>query len=152
VFGTAEPELRSDALVVCGLDSTWPARQQGGRLSESQLERVARVLADAPPDALRIVALHHHLAGAPWRASRKLPLKHRDQVLAAFGAAGDEPPRASLVLATAPGLGRPRPRRTGEAHGLHVYRWSESELVVETHVWDGAGFAYSATRRFPRSV
>ena len=57
-----------------------------------------------------------------------------------------------LVLATAPGLGRPRPQRQGEAHGLHVYRWDERELTVETRIWDGGAFRPTAQRSFPRSV
>lgn len=173
-LGTREPVYRSDALVVCGLSSVRPWRHQGGRLSPASLARAAETLSDAPHGALRVVALHHHLAGAPWRASRKFPLRHRDAVLAALAAAGAElvvgghihqssaverhefeavdiAPRASLVLATAPGFSRPRPRRTGEAQGLHVYRWSAGELVVETRIWDGSGFSPTAQRVVPRS-
>jgi 3',5'-cyclic AMP phosphodiesterase CpdA len=173
VFGATDPLLRSDAIVVCGLNSAWPARHQGGRLSRDRLARVAGVFEDAPRGALRVVALHHHLAGAPWRAPRKRPLKHRDSVLAALAAAGaelvagghihqstaverhefvavDGAPGGSLVLATAPGLGRPRPRRAGEAHGLNLYTWSERELTVETRVWVGTGFVPTASRTFPR--
>lgn len=174
VFGTQEPVFRSDTLVVCGLNSVRPWRHQGGRLSSSSLEHVAESFRDAPPAALRVVVVHHHLAGAPWRASRKFPLKHREAVLRALAAAGAElvagghihqssaversefealetPLRRSLVLATAPGFGRPRPRRTGEAQGLHVYRWSADELVVETRIWDGSGFSPTAQRIVPRS-
>ena len=101
-------------------------------------------------DALRVVAFHHHLAGAPWRASRKFPLKYRDRALAALAAAGAEliagghihqcqvterrefevlpDHRASLVLATAPGLGRPRPHRAGEAQGALVHEWDADRL------------------------
>ena len=32
VFGATDPLFQSDAIVVCGLNSAWPARQQGGRL------------------------------------------------------------------------------------------------------------------------
>lgn len=173
VFGTVEPVFRSDALAAVGLNSVWPLRQQGGRLREAELARARRELAGPPAGALRLVALHHHLAGSPWRAARKLPLKHRDRVLGALIDAGaelvvgghihqssaverheftalDGSLRAPVVLATAPGFGRPRPRRTGEAQGLHVYRWDEARLVVETRVWDGSRFAPTAERTFPR--
>jgi 3',5'-cyclic AMP phosphodiesterase CpdA len=173
VFGTTDPVFRSAAVVVVGLDSTWPTRHQGGRLSPQRLARAADELRQAPAGALRVVALHHHLAGAPWRAPRKRPLKRRDQVLAAMLQAGaelvlsghihqstaverhefvavDGAPGRSLVLATAPGFGRPRPRRAGEAQGLHVYSWTDRELTVETRVWDGAGFVPTASRVFPR--
>ena len=133
MFDTTEPAYRSESLVVCGLNSVRPWRHQGGRLAPARLHRVAETFRDGAPPALRIVALHHHLAGAPWRASRKFPLKHRDQVLAALATAGAElvvgghihqgavtvrrefevlgDAFGAVVLATAPGLGRPRPHR-----------------------------------------
>ena len=91
MFGTTDPVLRTPNAVVCGLNSGRPWRHQGGRLDPTRLG-VGR--ADpgrcAPPGALRIVVCHHHLAGAPWRASRKFPLKHRDTVLRTLAAAGAE--------------------------------------------------------------
>ena len=171
VFGAVDPVYRSESLVVCGLDSARPWRHQGGRLSAARLAHAAETLADAPPRALRVVALHHHLAGAPWRTSRKFPLKDRDGALRAFVAAGAElvlgghihqsttaerhefeatSNAASLVLATAPGLGRPRPHRLGEAQGVHVYEWDDERLLVVTRIWDGARFRPTARRAFPR--
>lgn len=172
-LGPTDPTHVSESLVVCGLNSVRPWRHQGGRLSPGRIARVATAFGEAPPGALRVVALHHHLAGAPWRASRKLPLKHRDSVVSSFAAAGvelvlgghihqssaverheftaaDGMPGASLVLATAPGLGRPRPRRTGEAQGLHVVEWNEDSFELETRIWDGRGFRPTARRAFPR--
>ena len=171
VFGTVDPVYRSDSLVVCGLDSVRPWRHQGGRLSIARLGLAAETLAAAPPNALRVVALHHHLAGAPWRTSRKFPLKDRDTSLRTLAAAGAElvlgghihqsttverhefeaaPGAGSLILATAPGLGRPRPHRLGEAQGVHVYEWDEDRLSVVTRIWDGATFRPTARRSFPR--
>ena len=66
-----EPVYHSDRLVVCGLNSVRPWKHQGGALGKEQLERIARVLAEAPPGALRVVALHHHLVGAPWRSHKR---------------------------------------------------------------------------------
>ena len=171
VFGTVDPVYRSDSLVVCGLDSVRPWRHQGGRLSPARLGSAAETLADAPPGALRVAALHHHLAGAPWRMSRKFPLKDRDGALRALASAGAElvlgghihqsttierhefeatSGTGSLVLATAPGLGRPRPHRLGEAQGVHVYEWDDERLVVVTRIWDGSRFRPTARRAFPR--
>lgn len=173
VFGTTEPVLRSEQVVAVGLNSVRPWRQQGGRLRDAQLDRVAAELQAAPQGALRVVVCHHHLAWAPWRGMHKLPLRHRDRVLERLAAAGaelvcaghihqataveqreilalDEPGPRTLVLATAPGYGRPRPRRAGEAHGLHVYEWSDSSLAVVTHVWDGVRFTATARREYPR--
>ena len=56
----------------------------------------------------------------------------------------------SVVVSTAPGLGHPRPRRRGEARGLHVYDADERSITVSTHVWDGDGWALIVERRFPR--
>jgi 3',5'-cyclic AMP phosphodiesterase CpdA len=172
VFGTTDPVFRSPHTVVCGLNSARPWRHQGGRLAPARLQRAADVLADAPADALRVVVCHHHLAGAPWRASRKFPLKHRNDVLRSLAAAGAEivlgghihqgsaaerhafealpaDERRPLVLATAPGYGRPRPHRLGEANGLNVLRWTPAEIEVETRIWrDGAFEATSVSRSY----
>ena len=170
VFGTTDPVFRSESVVVCGLNSARPWRHQGGRLGPHRLRRAAEVLADAPAGALRVVVCHHHLASAPWRAARKFPLKHRNAVLRALADAGADvvlgghihqgstaerhafealpaAERRPLVLATAPGYGRPRPHRLGEASGLNVLRWSASEVELEIRIWrDGAFEATAATR------
>jgi 3',5'-cyclic AMP phosphodiesterase CpdA len=175
VFGTAEPVVRTDAIVAVGLNSVRPWRQQGGRLRDSQLVHAAAALHDAPESALRVVVLHHHLAWAPWRGMHKFPVKRRDDVLDRLGTAGAElvcgghihqstsverreilalaePTPRPLVLATAPGYGRPRPRRAGEAHGLHVYEWDAETLSVVTHIWDGESFTPTARRSFTRTT
>ena len=173
VLGTTEPVLITPNAVVCGLNSARPWRHQGGRLEVARLKTAATVLAGASDGALRVVVCHHHLAGAPWRASRKFPLKHRDAVLRHLAAAGtelvlgghihqstaverhafealDDGARGSLVLATAPGFGRPRPHRLGEANGLHVVRWTAKEIVIETWIWRGHTFEPTAELRTPR--
>lgn len=173
-FGATDPVYRSERLVAVGLNSVRPWRHQGGRLSDERLAHTAAELDGAPPAALRLVVLHHHLASAPWRAARKLPLKHRDAVLERLGTAGaelvagghihqgsvverreievaDGGGAATLVLTTAPGLGRPRPRRTGEAQGILVYEWTDGELAVVTRIWDGDGFTPTARRAFART-
>ena len=173
VFGSTDPAYRSDTLVVCGLDSTRPWRHQGGALSRARLARAADVLRDAAPGALRMVALHHHLAGAPWRVTRKFPLRHRDRALVSLTAAGaelvvgghihqclvttraefqvlarDEP---SPVLVTAPGLHRPRPHRLGEAQGAVAYEWDAELLVVTTYLGAGGRVETAGRREFVRT-
>ena len=172
-FGTTDPVLRTDHAVICGLNSARPWRHQGGRLDASRLSAVATAFRDAPPNALRIAVLHHHLAGAPWRASRKFPLQNRDDRLRALADASvhlvlgghihqstaigrrafealDEGD-SGLVLATAPGFGRPRPHRLGEANGLHVVRWSNEHLVIEARIWHSTAFEIVSTFRAPLS-
>ncbi len=170
--GPIDPVYRSDSLVVCGLNSVRPWRHQGGGLSQARLTRAADELRATGGAPLRVVALHHHLAGAPWRASRKLPLAHRDRALRALAAAGAElvigghihqgvvtaraefdvleGANGSIVLATAPGLGRPRPHRSGEAQGAMVYEWDAATLTALTYVLDDDRFAQIARRAFPR--
>lgn len=172
LWGTTEPTHASARLHVVGLNSVRPFRQQGGALSRTQLARVAERLRDAAAGAYRVVVLHHHLLGAPWRAARKRPVSRRDRVLRALVAAGadlvlsghihqaaagerheleaaERDPRGA-VLSIAPGLGRPRPHRLGEARGLQVYEIDEGSLTVLTHVWRGDGWALVARRTFPR--
>lgn len=172
LWGTTEPELAGGGVHVVGLNSVRPWRHQGGALSGAQLEVAAQRLAAAAPGACRVVVLHHHLLGAPWRAARKRPLSHRSAVLRALVAAGAElvlaghihqsavserhefevvPGEAgSAVVAIAPGFGQPRPSRVGEARGLHVHDVADDALTVRTQIWDGGGWRLVAERRFPR--
>lgn len=170
-WGSAEPVFDSDELRVVGLNSAQPWRHQAGALGSDALERAAARLADAPAGALRVVGLHHHLTGAPWR-SRKRPLARRAQVLDTLVDAGAElilsghihqsaaserrefevdlGAERSVVLAIAPGLGQPRPQRRGEARGLHVIEGDADAISIETHVLEGGALTRVVTRRFPR--
>jgi len=170
-WGTVEPVFRSDGLMVVGLNSVRPWRHQSGRIRSAQIARTAELLAEAPEGALRVVALHHHLIGAPWR-SRKRPVAHRSKVLAGFVDAGAELILAGhihqaavserhefevdrnglrgVTVSIAPGLGQPRPNRRGEARGLHVYEASADSLLVQTYVWRADDWGLTARRRFPR--
>jgi 3',5'-cyclic AMP phosphodiesterase CpdA len=168
---TTEPIYRSDRLHVVGLNSVRPWRHQSGRISAAQIEQAAAELAEAQPAALRVIVLHHHLLGAPWR-SRKKPVSHRSRVLAGLVDAGaelilaghihqaavserhefevvtDQLPGATVAIA--PGLGQPRPNRRGEARGLHVYESEPDSLAVHTYIWREDDWGLTAIRRFPR--
>jgi len=168
---TAEPIYRSDTLHVVGLNSVRPWRHQSGGISAAQIERAAARLVEAQPAALRVIVLHHHLLGAPWR-SRKKPVSKRSRVLAGLVDAGaelilaghihqaaiserhefevvtDELPGATVAIA--PGLGQPRPNRRGEARGLLVYESEEGSLAVHTYIWREDDWGLTAIRRFPR--
>lgn len=174
VFGTTEPAYAADGLVVVGLNSVRPWRQQGGAVADDRLIHGMARLQEGSSDALRMVALHHHLAAPPWRAARKRPLSHRNDVLRTLVAAGaelvvgghvhqggiaerrefkvlEEGPRRALVLATAPGLGRPRPKRRDEARGLNVYEADAESLTVRTYAWDGQALLEVGRRTFART-
>jgi 3',5'-cyclic AMP phosphodiesterase CpdA len=172
VWETTEPTASAAGLHVVGLNSARPFRQQGGALSRAQLERAAERLAAAPDGAVRVAVLHHHLIGAPWRAARKWPVSHRNNVLNALVGAGADLILAghihqaavserhefevvddeahTAVIAIAPGLGQPRPRRLGEARGLHLHEADADSIVVRTFRWSRGDWALSAERRFVR--
>ena len=167
---TTEPTYASPSLQVVGLNSARPYRHQSGALRDVQLRDAATRLGQAASGAYRVVALHHHMIGAPWRAARKRPLARRDHVLhelvnagvdlivgghihqAAvserheFEVVGDD--ARTVVISIAPGLGQPRPRRTGEARGLQVYEIEAGALTVETRIWRGNDWAVTARRSF----
>ncbi|HVM56178.1 MAG TPA: metallophosphoesterase [Gaiellaceae bacterium] len=169
---TTEPLYASPAIVAVGLNSVRPWRYQSGGIRDTQLARALEQLGAAPPGAVRVVAMHHHMIGAPWR-SRKRPVARRNHVLARLVDGGaelvlgghihqaavserhefevlEQEGRPGVVVSIAPGLGQPRPNRRGEARGFHVYSVDESTIEVETYVWEPGGFRATATRRFSR--
>jgi len=168
---TTEPTYSSPTLHVVGLNSVRPWRHQSGGIRAAQLTRAEQRLKDAPDDALQIVVLHHHLLGAPWR-SRKKPVARRNHVLTSLVNAGADLILAGhihqvavserrefeisrggergVVVSIAPGLGQPRPRRQGEARGVHVYDVEESCLRIQTYIWRDTDWALTAERQFPR--
>jgi 3',5'-cyclic AMP phosphodiesterase CpdA len=172
VWSTVEPTYSSDALHVVGLNSARPYRHQSGGLRTAQLNAAAERLDQATPDAYRVVVLHHHMLGAPWRAARKRPVARRNRVLRALVSAGADLILAghihqaavserhefeviggdvrSVVVSIAPGLGQPRPHRLGEARGLHVYDVADGRLSVSTYIWRDSDWALRAQRTFPR--
>ena len=169
---TVEPVYRSDELrrrrPQLGAALAAPV---GPASASAQIARAAELLADAPEGALRVVALHHHLIGAPWR-SRKKPVARRSEVLAGLVDAGAELILAGhihqaavserhefevdrnglrgVTVSIAPGLGQPRPNRRGEARGLHVYEASADALLVQTYVWREDDWGLTADAAFPR--
>src|SRR5205814_6792549 len=136
--------------------SARPYRDQGGAVRPQQLDRAAEQLGAAPDGAYRVVVLHHHMLGAPWRASRKRPVSRRNHVLRSLVSAGADLILAghihqaalserrefevvggdvrAAVVSIAPGLGQPRPNRLGEARGLHVYEIGEQTLTASTYI------------------
>jgi 3',5'-cyclic AMP phosphodiesterase CpdA len=172
IWETTEPTASLPGLHVVGLNSARPFRHQGGALSGAQLQRAAERLARADSEALRVAVLHHHLIGAPWRAAHKRPVSRRDRVLRAlveagadlvlaghihqgavserheFEVVGDEAHTA--VVAVAPGLGQPRPRRLGEARGVHLHEADADAIVVRTFRWSRGDWTLGAERRFAR--
>ena len=168
---TTEPVFRSPRLHVVGLNSVRAWRHQSGGIRDAQLSRAGRLLAEAPEGAVRIVVMHHHLIGAPWR-SRKKPVSRRSHVLTALVDSGAElilsghihqgavserhefevisGDARGVVVSIAPGLGQPRPSRRGEARGLHVYECDADTIRVHTYVWRDDDWGLTAIRTFAR--
>ena len=154
---TTEPTYSAGGLHVVGLNSARPYRHQGGALRASQLHDAAERLQAAPEHAYRVAVLHHHMLGAPWRASRKRPVSRRNHVLRSLVAAGADLILAghihqaavserhefevvegdvrAAVVSIAPGLGQPRPSRLGEARGLQLYETGARTVTVQTYLW-----------------
>jgi len=173
VWGTTRPVLVSDDICLVGINSVRPWRHQSGGVRSDQLHWAAGQLDTAPPGALRMVAMHHQMIGAPWR-TRKRPVARRNSVLGALVDAGAElivsghthqgavaerhefevwsEAQAGATVATAPGLGQPRPHRRGEACGLLLYEADERSLAVHTYVWRKGDWGLTAVRRFPRGT
>jgi 3',5'-cyclic AMP phosphodiesterase CpdA len=172
VWETTEPVAAAPGLHVVGLNSARPFRNQAGALSAAKLERAAARLGKAEPGALRVAVLHHHLIGAPWRAAHKRPVARRNRVLHALIDAGAdlilaghihqaavserhdfavvEEGARTAVVAVAPGFGQPRPRRLGEARGVHVHEADGEAIVVRSYGWAGGEWVLRAERRFLR--
>jgi 3',5'-cyclic AMP phosphodiesterase CpdA len=168
---TTEPVYATAAVHVVGLNSVRPWRQQSGAIRNSELDHAARRLEQAEPGALRVVALHHQLVGAPWR-TRKKPVSRRSHVLARLVDCGAElivsghvhqgavcerhefevvtGDGRGAVITTAPGFGRPRPNRRGEARGVLVYSADERRIRVETYIWRDEGWGLTGLRVFAR--
>ena len=171
LWDTTEPVYRSDHVYVVGLNSVRAWRHQSGGLRREQIQHACRLLNEAPQGAFRIVAFHHHLLGAPWRSEKK-PVARRNAVLAALVDGGAELILAghihqasvserrefevttgdvrAVVVSIAPGLGQPRPKRRGEARGLHLYQVEQDTIGVETYIWRTDDWGLTAERRFPR--
>ena len=167
---TTEPVLRTEELLVVGVNSVRPWRHQSGGLREPALERYVETLRGGAHGALRVVCLHHQLGNAPWR-SRKRPLARRGKVLSRLAEGGAELVLSghvhqagvadrrefavldgdpSVIVVTAPGLTRPRPHRLGEAQGAHVISADATTVTIATHILDGVSFSPVAERRFAR--
>jgi 3',5'-cyclic AMP phosphodiesterase CpdA len=171
IWETTEPVYRSDGLLVVGMNSVRAWRHQSGGLRSEQIQRACRLLSEAPEGTFKMVTFHHHLVGAPWRSTKK-PVSRRNAVLASLVDGGAEMILAghihqaaiserrefevttgdvrAVVVSIAPGLGQPRPKRRGEARGLHVYDVSSDRVRIETSIWRGDDWGLTAVREFPR--
>ena len=170
-WATTEPLHDGPSVHAVGVNSVRPWRHQSGGVSDAQLERLAEKLSLSAPGALRVVAMHHQMIGAPWR-SRKKPVARRNHVLARLVDSGAElilgghihqgavserhefevitGDARGVVVSIAPGLGQPRPERRGEARGCILYTADDATISVETSIWRDDDWGVTAVRTFPR--
>ena len=93
VFGAdLEPVFTSPDWLVVGVNTTRARRHRHGEVSAAQIERVARLLANASPRQLRVVVVHQPVA-VPLDSERHNLLRGHAQATRAWAAAG-----ADLVL------------------------------------------------------
>ena len=170
VWGETEPVYQSPQAAICCLNSVRPWKYQRGAIADVQIERARAVFASALPGALRVVALHHHLTTPPWRRGKRTIPNRADRLmrLAAAGAeliVGGHTHQSvvverrefqhtigGVVLATAPGAGRPRPGRHAEAAGVHLYDADDDALRAKTFAWIERQLVLVADRSFARAA
>ena len=175
VFGETEPVHADDGVVVVGLNSVRAWRQQGGAVDDrapgtrageapgGRTRRSANGRA-APPSRSASVASGAQEAAEPprrrppqARRGRDRAGDRRDTCIRAGSRSGGssrcsrKDPDEALVLATAPALGRPRPKRREEARGLNVYEAEPASLTVRTYAWDGQALLEVGRRTFART-
>jgi len=138
------PVWRSPDLVAVGLDSTRPLRWKSGVLTDAHLDQLDRVLAAAPPDAGRMVFLHHPPASA--RAGHSFDIlveRGIDLVLAGHAH------RAAIGLIVAQGGGSLvlvqastacSTRLRGESNGFGLIALAPGRMVVDIQGWTGEAF------------
>ncbi len=144
-------------------------RARAGRSSSSARERLGaaerrRAARRRPPPPSRSARRGGRRASGPSRGATTSSTRSSDAgadlILAGhihqaavserheFEVVGDE--ARTAVIAIAPGLGQPRPRRLGEARGLHVHEADAEAIVVRTYRWSRGDWTLGAERRFLR--
>ena len=141
------------------------------RHRDAQLRRGRGAARGGDRARVRVVVLHHHLIGAPWR-SRKKPVARRNHVLARARRRGRRPDprrahppgggRASgtssrsssggergVVVSIAPGLGQPRPEPP--RRGARPARLRDRRACLRSHTYIWRGRRTGASRPSGRS-
>lgn len=152
-----EPVWMNDRLMVAGLNTANPLAWKQGRITAAQIDRLARVFAEAGPRA-RIVALHHPLEHLPgetqWimrgaaMALRCLPQIGAQVVLSGHVHVSHAGPftAAPGLLFVQAGTGLSHRRRT-EANAFNVLDFAGDGVTVHTVLADAeARFGEMAPR------
>ena len=130
-----------------------------GHLPASEVERVRRCFASAPPDAARVLMMHHNVL--PGSISRRMGLARRGEAQRRLVALApdviltghDHEEDAALlgdhivVSAASTHTRRTRGQRPSAFNVLHI---DADRIGVRHWRWDGLAFAPSEERTFPR--
>ncbi len=160
-----EPVHMSHDLLVVGVNTTRASRHKNGEVSQTQIDRVAALLAAASPQQLRVVAVHQPVAVTQASDIKNL-LRGHAAATRAWSAAG-----ADLVLGghihlpytlALPGLARPlwavqagtavsSRIRSGVPNSVNLLRWGtdadQGKCLIEQWSYSGSstGFALAQT-------
>lgn len=148
------PVHRDEEMIVVGVNTARSLTIGEGRINPRQVDGIVRVLAQAPPDLIRVVVTHHpfdlpegvreqRLIGGATKAMRKLAAAKADLFLAGhlhlshightaerYGIAG----HSALVVQA----GTVSTRSRGEQPSFNVLRVERPFIEVERLVWDPA--------------
>ncbi|HET7631211.1 MAG TPA: metallophosphoesterase [Gemmatimonadaceae bacterium] len=171
-----EPVLRVPGAVIAGVNTAQGVRWETltrrprdisiiGHLGRDQVDRLRRVLEDAPAGAARVVVMHHNVLKG--ELSQRYGLKHTRQLLTEFAAMGvdlvlcghdhQEAVRAvehtdrGLVVSTA-GTVSDR-SRGGRPSSVNTVQVTDGHIDVATLAWSDADRAFvpGPSQRFPRT-
>ena len=153
VFGPElEPVHSSHDLLVIGVNTTRPWRHKNGEVGRAQIERVARRLAAASPQQLRVVVVHQPAAVAEARDRPNL-LRGHEAAARAWAAAGADvvmgghihlPYTMALQRSGRPlwvvqaGTAVSSRTRPGVPNSVNIVRWGGAEAVAGCRIerWD----------------
>jgi 3',5'-cyclic AMP phosphodiesterase CpdA len=138
VFGAdLEPVYTSPDLMVVGVNTTRAWRHKNGEVSLAQVDRVARMVAEAKPDQLRIVVVHQPVA-VPFPAEAPNLLRGHRLAIDRWSAAGVDlvlgghihlpyvmalPRLARPLWAVQAGTAVSRRVRPGVPNSVNLLRW-----------------------------
>ena len=135
-----EPEFENGDVLAVGVNTVRPSRHKDGAVSDGQIDRVCRRLAQASEDQLRIVVTHQPVHVIREKDIANLLINH-ERAIAAWAAAG-----ADLVLGGHIHLPYVRPLGT-EARRLASELWSvQAGTAVSRRIREGISNSFHVIR------
>jgi 3',5'-cyclic AMP phosphodiesterase CpdA len=171
ISSEAYPCVRDDEMAVVGANTTRSFTIKDGGLRPRDVRRLSALLADAPPDAVRIVVCHHPFDTPVTRSGRwTLPASDAEAVNTLIDRGADVfltghlhltyvghtavryqiHGRAAIVVEAGTATSH---RGRGEVNSFNVLRVDRGHIRVERHDWNAATarFAVASAEEFVRS-